>query len=246
MSSPRIALVTGANKGLGLETSRQLSRQGITVLMGAREGTRGKAASRMLADEGLTVEFVQLDITDTGQIRQAREYIEQKYGRLDVLVNNAGMYHPEEPLLGNNSDTVSSRALRAVFDVNFFGLVELTQALLPLIKKSGAGRIVNISSILGSLTVHSDEESGFSTIKPFAYNASKTAVNAFTVHLAAALKGTQVKVNSAHPGWVRTDMGGKDAPMSVEEGARTAVRLATLPADGPSGKFFHLEEELPW
>ncbi len=246
MSSSRIALVTGANKGLGLETSRQLSRQGITVLMGAREESRGIAASRMLADEGLTVEFAQLDVTDAGQIGQAREYIEKKCGRLDILVNNAGMYHPEEHLFGNSSESVSPLALRAVFDVNFFGLVELTQALLPLIRKSGAGRIVNVSSILGSLTVHSDEEAGFSTVKPFAYDASKTAVNAFTVHLAAALKGTHVKVNSAHPGWVRTDMGGKDAPMSVEEGARTAVRLATLPADGPSGKFFHLEEELPW
>jgi NAD(P)-dependent dehydrogenase (short-subunit alcohol dehydrogenase family) len=121
----------------------------------------------------------------------------------------------------------------------------LTQALLPLIKKSDAGRIVNIASILGSLTIHS-QDNGMSQFKPFAYDASKSAVNAFTVHLAAALKDTNIKVNSAHPGWVKTDMGGEQAPMDVAEGAKTAVRLALLGPDGPTGKFFHLEEELPW
>ena len=130
-------------------------------------------------------------------------------------------------------------------DVNFFGLVELTRKLLPLIRKSESGRIVNVSSILGSLTIQSTD-SGISSFKPFAYNASKTAVNAFTVHLAAALSNTPIKVNSAHPGWVRTDMGGPQAPLLPEEGARTAVRLATLGPDGPTGKFFHGDEELPW
>jgi NAD(P)-dependent dehydrogenase (short-subunit alcohol dehydrogenase family) len=147
-------------------------------------------------------------------------------------------------LTANSAETVSPKALRATFDVNFFGLVELTQALLPLIRKSNSGRIVNVSSILGSLTLQSREEDN--EIKPLAYDATKTAVNAFTIHLAAALKHTPVKVNSAHPGWVRTDLGGKKAPMGVEEGAKTAVRLATLGADGPSGRFFHLGQELPW
>jgi NAD(P)-dependent dehydrogenase (short-subunit alcohol dehydrogenase family) len=128
--------------------------------------------------------------------------------------------------------------------VNFFGLVELTQKLLPLIKKSGAGRIVNVASILGSMTIHSSQ--GGMSYKPFAYDASKTCVNVFTIHLAAALAGTNVKVNSAHPGWVKTDMGGPGAPLSPEEGAGTAVRLATLGADGPTGKFFHGGDELPW
>ena len=129
--------------------------------------------------------------------------------------------------------------------MNFFGLVEVTQAFLPLIKKSDAGRIVNVSSILGSLTLHF-QEGGISPLMPFAYDSSKTAVNAFTVHLSAALKDTSIKVNSAHPGWVKTDMGGEQALMDVTEGAKTAVRLAMLASDGPTGKFFHFEEELPW
>jgi NAD(P)-dependent dehydrogenase (short-subunit alcohol dehydrogenase family) len=140
---------------------------------------------------------------------------------------------------------VSPKALRQTFDVNFFGLVELTQKLLPLIAKSDAGRIVNVSSIMGSLAIHS-REGGLSSYMPFAYDASKTAVNAFTIHLAAALSGTKIKVNSAHPGWVRTDMGGPNAPLTPAVGAKTAVRLATLGLDGPTGRFFHGEEELPW
>jgi NAD(P)-dependent dehydrogenase (short-subunit alcohol dehydrogenase family) len=243
MSSTRIALVTGANKGLGLETSRQLALQGITVLMGARSVTRGRAAVRKLRGEGLDAEFIRLDVTRSEHIRDAVRYVRETFGRLDILVNNAGIAHPKDLPFTNTSGTVSPKALRATFDVNFFGLVELTQALLPLIKKSGAGRIVNVSSILASLTIHS---SGEALIKRFAYDASKTAVNAFTVHLAAALKDTSIKVNSAHPGWVKTDMGGEQAPMNVGEGAKTAVRLATLGPDGPTGKFLHFEKELPW
>jgi NAD(P)-dependent dehydrogenase (short-subunit alcohol dehydrogenase family) len=244
MSGTRIALVTGANKGLGFETSRQLSQQGIKVLMGSRSITRGRKAVRSLLEEALDVEIIHLDVTKTDHIRQAAKYIKEKYGRLDILINNAGMVHAEESSTANSAETVSPKALRATFDVNFFGLVELTQALLPLIRKSNSGRIVNVSSILGSLTLQSREEDN--EIKPLAYDATKTAVNAFTIHLAAALKHTTVKVNSAHPGWVRTDLGGKKAPMGVEEGAKTAVRLATLGADGPSGRFFHLGQELPW
>jgi len=244
MSEARIALVTGANKGLGFETSRQLSEQGIKVLMGSRSITRGRKAVRSLLDEGRDVELIHLDVTKTDHIRQAAKYIKEKYGRLDILINNAGIVHSEESSSANSAATVSPKALRATFDVNFFGLVELTQSLLSLIRKSNSGRIVNVSSILGSLTLQSREEDN--EIKPLAYDATKTAVNAFTIHLAAALKHTTVKVNSAHPGWVRTDLGGKKAPMGVEEGAKTAVRLATLGADGPSGRFFHLGQELPW
>ncbi|HAM52948.1 MAG TPA: short-chain dehydrogenase [Nitrospiraceae bacterium] len=245
MSATRIALVTGANKGLGFETSRQLARQGIKVLMGARSLTRGKTAAKKLRREGLDVEFIHLDVTKPEHIRQAAQYIKDASGRLDILVNDAGMAQPEEFLSANSTETVSPKVLRTIFDVNFFGLVELTQTLLPLIRNSDAGRIVNVSSILGSLTLHSKEGSG-DQVKPFAYDASKTAVNAFTIHLAAALKGTPIKVNSAHPGWVKTDMGGEQAPMSVQEGVKTAVMLATLGGDGPTGKFFHFKEELPW
>lgn len=245
MSSARIALITGANKGLGFETSRRLAQQGITVLMGARSIAKGKAAVKQLKDKGLDVEFIHLDVTKPEQIKEAARQVRKKFGRLDILVNNAGMAHREESLFGNSTETVSPKVLRATFAANFFGLVELTQALLPLIKKSDAGRIVNVASILGSLTILSTDRS-MSQFMPFAYDASKTAVNAFTVHLAAALRDSPIKVNSAHPGWVKTDMGGEQAPMPVEEGAKTALRLATLGPDGPSGKFFHFEEELPW
>ena len=239
----RIALVTGANKGLGFETSRKLAQIGIFVLMGSRSIARGKAAAKELQQEGLPVEFIQLDVTKPEQMRRAASEITSRYGKLDILVNNAGISVGEGH--GRNStESVTPKALRATFDVNFFGLVELTQRLVPLLRKSDAGRIVNISSILGSLAIHSRE--GGMSYKPFAYDASKTAVNTFTIHLAAALAGTAIKVNSAHPGWVRTDMGGPSAPLAAFEGAETAVRLATLGPDGPTGKFFHGEEELPW
>lgn len=238
-----IALVTGANKGLGFETSRQLARQGVTVLMASRSSARGKTAAKQLRDEGLTAQFVQLDVTKPEQIRKAVSEIKKRFGKLDILVNNAGT--SIDGAHGQNStETISPTALRKTFDVNFFGLVELTQKLLPLIRKSGAGRIVNVASILGSMTIHSSQ--GGMSYKPFAYDASKTGVNVFTIHLAAALAGTNIKVNSAHPGWVMTDMGGPGAPLSPEIGARTAVRLATLGAGGPTGKFFHGEDELPW
>jgi NAD(P)-dependent dehydrogenase (short-subunit alcohol dehydrogenase family) len=246
MAEQRIALVTGANKGIGFETCRQLGRQGITVLMGARDPGRGNAAAARLKEEGLECLFVQLDVTDRASIRQAERYVARSFGRLDILVNNAGTAHPDEPLFENSAATVSMAALRETFDVNFFGAVEVTQTMLPLLRKSPAGRIVNVASVLGSLTLHSDPNAGLGEIKPFAYDASKTALNAFTVHLAAALQDTPIKVNSAHPGWVKTDLGGDQAPMEPSEGAKTSVALATLGANGPTGKFFHLGEELPW
>ncbi len=246
MSTNQIALVTGANKGLGFETSRQLAMKGIKIIMGARDIDKGKSASKKLKEQGLDVECIELDVTNSSHIKQTGQYFEKHYGKLDILVNNAGMTHAEEPLFGNSVGTVSPAAIRKVFDVNLFGQVELTQALLPLLRKSVAGRIVNVSSILGSLTIQSDQKSDFSQAKPFSYSASKAALNQFTIHLAALLKDTPIKVNSAHPGWVKTDMGTDQAPMVVEDGAKTAVRLATLDKDGPTGKFFHFNDEIPW
>jgi NAD(P)-dependent dehydrogenase (short-subunit alcohol dehydrogenase family) len=136
--------------------------------------------------------------------------------------------------------------LHRIFETNFFAQVALTQKLLPLIKKSAAGRIVNLSSILGSLTLHADPKSPIYHAKTFAYDASKTALNAYTVHLAYELRDTKIKVNSAHPGWVKTDMGGPEAPMDLTDGAKTSVALATLGADGPNGGYFHFREALPW
>lgn len=243
MAKNKIALVTGANKGLGFATSRRLALEGIIVLMGCRNAARGRAAAKKLLDDSLYAEFVQLDVTNRDHIAQVVKLIRKKFGRLDILVNNAGASFGEDRT-PNSTATVSPRDLRRTFDVNFFGLVELTQALLPLIKKSDSGRIVNVSSIMGSLAILS--RGGMTSYKPFAYDASKTAVNSFTIHLAAALSGTDIMVNSAHPGWVRTDMGGPQAPLSPSEGAETAFRLATLGQNGPSGKFLHVEEELPW
>ncbi|HTX76867.1 MAG TPA: SDR family NAD(P)-dependent oxidoreductase, partial [Terracidiphilus sp.] len=140
----------------------------------------------------------------------------------------------------------SAEILHDTFDTNFFGVIQITQTLLPLIRKSPAGRIVNLSSILGSLTLHADPKSPIYGAKAFAYDASKTALNAFTIHLAHELAGTKIKVNSAHPGWVKTDMGTDAAPMEIPDGAKTSVRLATLPDDGPTGGYFHMDQTLPW
>lgn len=246
MTEQKIALVTGANKGIGFETSRQLAGLGFTVLMGARDAGRGNAAAEKVRAEGCDARAVLLDVTDSNHIVMVRDEVERSFGRLDVLVNNAATAHPEDSAVSNSCAAISMQALRATFDVNFFGMVELTQVLLPLIRKSPAGRIVNISSILGSLSLHSDPRAGLDQFRPFAYDASKTAVNAFTVHLAALLRNTPIKVNSAHPGWVRTDIGGADAPMDPAEGARTGVALATLDENGPSGGFFHMGKTLPW
>ncbi len=239
----RIALVTGANKGLGLETARQLGKEGVTVLMASRNKERGTEAVKRLKEEGLDVEFVQLEVTNEAEVDKLTQHIESTYGKLDVLVNNAGIMHGDEPTGVNTAEIVKTEVLRETFDVNFFSLVSLTQKLIPLLKKSEAGKIINVSSILGSNTVQSDESSPWSGIKPFAYNASKTALNSFTVHLAAALKDTDIKVNSAHPGWVKTELGGKNAPLEAPEGARTSVSLSS--ADF-TGKFVHEGEEIAW
>ncbi len=239
----RIALVTGANKGLGYETARQLALEGIKVLMASRNKERGLEAVQNLKDEGLDVEFVQLEVTSETEVDALFQHIDATYGKLDVLVNNAGIMHRGEPGGVNTAEIVKEEVLRETFDVNFFSLVSLTQKLLPLLKKSKSGRIINVSSILGSNTVQSDEASPWSGIKPFAYNASKSALNSFTVHLAAALKDSNIKVNSAHPGWVKTDLGGKNAPLEAPEGAKTSVSLAS--ADF-TGKFVHNGEEIAW
>lgn len=240
----KVAFITGGNRGLGLETARGLGKQGITVVIGVRDIAKGDAAVNELRGQGIVAEAIAFDALNPATFIDVRNYLDRKYGKLDILVNNAGV--ALGPLFGNNASTASQELLRKTFDVNFFSVIELTQVLLPLIKKAPAGRIVNLASILGSLGVHQMPDSPIAQAKELAYNASKTALNAFTVHLADELKDTAIKVNSAHPGWVKTDMGGAEAPMEVSEGGKTSVQLATLPADGPSGGFFHLGEALPW
>jgi NAD(P)-dependent dehydrogenase (short-subunit alcohol dehydrogenase family) len=243
--SKKIAFITGANRGLGFETARELAQSGVHVVLGCRDKTKGEAALRKLNSLRLEGEVLEFDVLKNSDHERARDFFEKKFGHLDILVNNAGIAR-DLANGGNATSTTSEAILRETFDANFFAPVALTQALLPLLKKAPAGRIVNLSSILGSLTLHSDPKSPIFESKAFAYNASKTALNAFTVHLAHELKGTKIKVNSAHPGWVKTDMGGANAPMEVEEGGRTSFQLATLSDAGPSGSFQHLGEMLPW
>jgi NAD(P)-dependent dehydrogenase (short-subunit alcohol dehydrogenase family) len=240
----KVALITGANKGLGLETARQLGKQGITVLMGARDLAKGEAAAAALKKDGIDARAVKLDVNDPADYTAVAKAIEKDFGVLDILVNNAGVMLDNRK--GNETSTTSSDVLKKTFDTNFFAVIALTQALLPLLRKSAAGRIVNLSSILGSNTLHATKGSYVYDAKTFAYDASKAALNSFTIHLAHELQGTKIKVNSAHPGWVKTDMGGEGAQLEIEEGGKTSVELATLPDDGPTGGYFHLGKPLPW
>ncbi|MCU0569589.1 MAG: SDR family oxidoreductase [Oculatellaceae cyanobacterium Prado106] len=243
--TPKVALVTGANKGLGLEMSRQLAQQGFTVLIAARNLQAAEESVALLKNEGLEGMAIALDVSNRDQIQAAVQQIEQQFGKLDVLINNAGVMLDGE-WATSNASSVSLEVIRRTFDTNFFALVEVTQTLLPLLLKSPSGRIVNMASIEGSLSLHADPTSYIYDSKPFAYDASKAAVNSFTIHLAHELRNTPVKVNSAHPGWVKTELGGEGAMMDISEGAKTGVQLATLPDDGASGGFFHLGQPVPW
>ncbi|MGA8036345.1 MAG: SDR family oxidoreductase [Candidatus Acidiferrales bacterium] len=241
----KVALVTGGNKGIGLETARQLAAKGFTVLLGARDIVKGDAAAAGLRKEGLDVQAVKIDVANPAHYKELAARIEKDYGKLDVLINNAGVMM-ERAGGASEASKIPVETLRKTFDTNVFGTIELTQALLPLIRKSEAGRIVNLSSILGSLTLHATKGSPIYDSKHLAYDMSKTALNAFTIQLAYELAKTPIKVNSAHPGWVKTEMGGAGAPMGIKEGAETSVWLATLPADGPTGGYFHKHDPLPW
>lgn len=242
MTTPKIALITGANRGLGFEIARQLGRLGIVVLLGARTPKRGGEAAALLRGEGLDAHGLTVDVTHAPSAKRVHTFIEQEYGRLDILINNAGIMH--DATLQPSAVPVDT--LRETFETNFFGVVEVTQTLLPLLRLSEAGRIVNVSSSLGSHTLHAEADSPFADFNVLGYDASKSALNMFTIELARELRETAIKVNSACPGWVKTDLGGPNAPGTVEEGADTPVWLATLPPDGPSGGFFNSRQPVPW
>ncbi len=237
----KVALITGANKGIGLEIARQLGQNGLTVLVGARDAARGEAAVQTLQSEGVDARFLALDVTNQSTIEAAAQTIEADFGRLDVLVNNAGVALEAAP-----ASSADIEVVRRTFETNFFGVVAVTQALLPLMRKSEAGRIVNVSSGLGSLTEMSNSSYQYYAVNPFGYGASKSALNAFTMSLAKELRETPIKVNSADPGYTATDLNGHSGPQTVPEGARSAVRLALLPEDGPTGGFFEDKGPLAW
>jgi len=238
----KIALVTGATRGIGLETVRQLAEAGLHVLLAGRDRDKAVAASLSLQAQGLDVEAIALDVANDDSIAAAAAEVQRRHGRLDVLVNNAGVLRDD---FTRKPSEQSLDAWRETFDTNVFGVVATTQAFLPLLRKAPAARIVNVSSILGSNALHRDPASPIYEFKVPAYNVSKSAVNAWTVQLAHELRDTAIKVNAVHPGSVKTDMNA-GGDLDVADGARTSVRMALLPADGPSGGFVHFEETLPW
>lgn len=238
----QVALVTGANKGIGREIARQLAKKGMTVFIGTRDAERGKQAEAELKAEGLDIRFVQLDVTNEASARAAADTIAKAAGRLDALVNNAGVFIEGQAA----PSAVAMDLVRKTYDTNVFGVIIVTQAMLPLLKKSESGCIVNMSSGLGSLTQHSDPKWEFSGFNVLAYNSSKSAVNAITVSFAKELSGTKIKVNAADPGYVATDMNAQSGPRTVAQGASEPVRLATLPEDGPTGGYFSEDGRVPW
>lgn len=228
------AIVTGANRGLGLETCRQLAALGVRVILTSRDPAQGEAAQARLRAQGLSVLYRPLDVTDADQIAALAAFVQSEFGRLDVLVNNAGVFL--DPMQNASVFQAELDTLRTTMETNLYGPLRLCQTLIPLMQ--GRGRVVNVSSGMGQL---SDMNGGCP-----GYRTSKTALNALTRILADELKATQIKVNSLCPGWVRTDMGGPQAERSVEQGAETIVWLATLPDDGPSGGFFRDKKPIPW
>ncbi|WP_312320798.1 SDR family oxidoreductase [Stenotrophomonas sp.] len=239
----KIALVTGATRGIGLETVRQLAQAGVHTLLAGRNRDTAVAAALKLQSEGLPVEAIQLDVNDSASIEAAVKTVAERHGRLDILVNNAGILVDDTALAPSQQ---SLDTWRTTFETNVFAVVAVTNAFLPLVKASPAGRIVNVSSILGSLTLHSQPGSPIYGFAVPAYNASKSAVNAWTVQLAYELRDSTTKVNTVHPGYVKTDMNGGEGEIEISEGARSSVGMALIGADGPNGSFTYLGEVLPW
>jgi len=238
----RIALVTGANKGIGLEIARQLAQADVRVLMGARNLHRGRDAAAKLSEAGLTVEAIEIDLNSEKTIIAAAEQIADTYGQLDILVNNAGIVDAAD----GPPSAASVAAARKLMETNFLGTLAVTQAMLPLLRQSQAGRIVNLSTTLGSLAINGDPTSPYYEARLIGYNASKAALNMLTVQLAAELKDTSIVVNSVAPGYVQTDLTGHNGFMTPEEGARLPVKYALLGADAVSGRFVEPEGDAPW
>jgi len=241
MNKSKIVLITGANKGIGLETARQLGKKGYLVLLGARDEEKGREAVSVLINEGIDTRFLLLDVTRHGTINHARELIEKEYGYLDVLINNAGIYLDNE----STPSQLELSVLKETFETNFFGVFAMIKAMLPLLIKSDeGGRIVNVSSGQGSLTRNSSPNS--TSRLQLAYNSSKSALNALTIQFAREFKNTPFKINSAAPGFTATDMNKGMGTRTVQQASVVIVRLATLDENGPTGGFFEDTGEVPW
>lgn len=232
------ALITGANKGIGFEIARLLAEQGITAIVGARDEERGRAAAERLGQP-----YVRLDVTDAASVQAAAKWIEEEYGTLDILVNNAGITVWQED---ERPSATPAEVFRQVYDVNVFGVVTVTNAMMPLLRKAQAARIVNLSSELGSLTMALDQAGPFWPHNYVAYNSSKSALNMITVAYAKELWDTPIKVNAANPGYCATDLNAHTGFRTAEQGAAVAVRLAILDQDGPTGAYLQDEGPLPW
>jgi NAD(P)-dependent dehydrogenase (short-subunit alcohol dehydrogenase family) len=235
--------ITGATKGIGYEVARKLASYNFTVLIGARNTQKGEVAVEKLRSDGADAHFIPLDVNDESSIKSVVEVISKQFGKVDVLINNAGVNY--EFQLGTRPSLLSVDILKDTFGANFFGAFAIIHHCLPLLKQAGAARIINISSTLGSLTSLSNPEHFFYGVNSFAYNSSKTALNALTVSLAKDLADDNITVNSICPGWVKTDMGTDAAPRTVEQGAAIIVKMATMD-NSPTGEFLDENGEIPW
>src|SRR5262245_49231741 len=238
MAETRVALITGANRGIGRETARQLARRGLIAVLGARDSVKGRAAADALKAEGLDAPVVTLDVTDAESIARAVADTMRLYGRIDVLVNNAGILLDGRSAGAQTVLDVPIDVVMRTLDTNTVGPLRMMQAVLPIMRARNYGRVVNVSSGLGQLAYMGGGYAG--------YRMSKAALNALTRIAAAEIGSGNIKINTMHPGWVRTDMGGPNAERSVAQGAETAVWLATLPDSGPTGGFFQDKKPMPW
>ena len=238
----KVALVTGGNKGIGREIAQQLGDAGVHVILGARDPERGKSAVAELASSGISVETLRLDLNDEATIAAAAEQIANKHGRLDILVNNAGVAEGAD----GPPSSAAIATVRRILETNFIGALAVTQAMLPLLRKSEAGRIVNLSSPLGSLAINNDPSSPYYAYRLIGYGASKAALNLLTLQLHGELQGSSVTVNSIIPGFVQTDLTGHQGNMTPEEGARLPVKYALLDDGSVSGRFVEPDGEMAW
>jgi NAD(P)-dependent dehydrogenase (short-subunit alcohol dehydrogenase family) len=244
----KIAVITGANRGLGFATARRLSQSGVKVIVGARSRANGEDAVDRLRREGLDCEPLHIDVDSPASVREAAQLVQQEHGRIDILVNNAGIL--PEATASDVDRPLDLRLLRETFETNVFGTISVTHEFLPLLRWSASGRIVNVSSTMGSLADQTDPSSPYYGLLVPAYQMSKAALNGFTIALSKALMDTTIKVNSVCPGWVQTDLGGPEnraaAPTTADQAAQIVVDMASIPDDGPTGGFVDRDGTVAW